>query len=606
MSPSFSTLPHLLGWTMIQSLWVGSVLALLLLGLRVLFAKHRPEVRARAAVLGFLFLGLAPALLFLVLSRPTIPTESSLGSSRASIPLQPMGSSDATAKDSMGVSNPRFEPNPSRLLVPVRSRLPRINLRPLVPCLGWFWILGTTAQLLVLLCGAVGVLKLQRIPLRTLPPKLARAAEAAGQKLGFGPAVPIAVSSEVSSPVTLGFFRSRVLIPPTLVRRLDSDQLELVLLHELTHARRADPIVQIIQRIVEAFLFFHPAIWWSSRWLHLERESCCDSTAVRFSPQPHIYVETLLACLDRTRRPAPVTLGMARRELPQRVARILGQEETLMRHAIRVPVFSALGIVFFFLVLCSPNPLASSPIAPEPSPAAGNEPKASPECPGSPHSFPCEGARDSASSSLDCSSCHLVPERAETTLAGPGAPWVDPSSRGSARCTDCHLGTDSPSPTWWSRMKLRGSNPVSAQSCTSCHVGSPHPLSGTEREVSQLSDPIEPKSAESRKRHGAACWRHALPHLIQTLKGGPHLDSKFPTSRTREVRVRPGDTLVRIALRELGDPRWWSALALYNSIEDPNRIQVGQVLHIPEAAVLSALPCTCPGSRTCPTSSNLR
>ena len=34
------------------------------------------------------------------------------------------------------------------------------------------------------------------------------------------------------------------------------------------------------QRVLETVLFYHPALWWLSRRLRLDREACCDEIAV--------------------------------------------------------------------------------------------------------------------------------------------------------------------------------------------------------------------------------------------------------------------------------------------------------------------------------------
>ena len=54
-------------------------------------------------------------------------------------------------------------------------------------------------------------------------------------------------------------------------------------------------------------------------------------------------------------------------------------------------------------------------------------------------------------------------------------------------------------------------------------------------------------------------------------------------STPREVTVQSGDTLARIALRHLGDESQWQAIADFNGISDPKRLQTGQKLLLPTA-----------------------
>jgi beta-lactamase regulating signal transducer with metallopeptidase domain len=68
--------------------------------------------------------------------------------------------------------------------------------------------------------------------------------------------------------------------------------------HELAHLRRWDNLINLIQRIVESLLFFHPAVWWVSAWARLEREYCCDLIVVQRTGRPRAYVATLAALAE--------------------------------------------------------------------------------------------------------------------------------------------------------------------------------------------------------------------------------------------------------------------------------------------------------------------
>ena len=67
----------------------------------------------------------------------------------------------------------------------------------------------------------------------------------------------------------------------------------MILIHELAHVRRWDNLVNLVQRLVEAILFYHPVIWWLSHWVRLEREQCCDKVVLEQTHAPQVYAETL-------------------------------------------------------------------------------------------------------------------------------------------------------------------------------------------------------------------------------------------------------------------------------------------------------------------------
>ena len=58
--------------------------------------------------------------------------------------------------------------------------------------------------------------------------------------------------------------RPVILLPAAVVVGLTPQQLEALLAHELAHIRRHDYFVNILQMIVETFLFYHPVVWWVS------------------------------------------------------------------------------------------------------------------------------------------------------------------------------------------------------------------------------------------------------------------------------------------------------------------------------------------------------
>ena len=89
----------------------------------------------------------------------------------------------------------------------------------------------------------------------------------------------VALCERVYVPVVVGIVKPMILLPPALLCGLGPHQLAAILSHEMAHIRRCDPIINLVQRIVEALLFFHPATWWISRRISIERENCCDDLA---------------------------------------------------------------------------------------------------------------------------------------------------------------------------------------------------------------------------------------------------------------------------------------------------------------------------------------
>jgi beta-lactamase regulating signal transducer with metallopeptidase domain len=120
--------------------------------------------------------------------------------------------------------------------------------------------------------------------------RLARQARSFG--VAFAPAV--AWCERVAVPTVIGVFRPAILLPLSLATGLNADQLEMLLAHELAHIRRHDHLINLMQRLIEAVLFFHPAVWIVSRRLRVEREQCCDDLVVGSGVERVAYADSLL------------------------------------------------------------------------------------------------------------------------------------------------------------------------------------------------------------------------------------------------------------------------------------------------------------------------
>jgi uncharacterized membrane protein len=123
--------------------------------------------------------------------------------------------------------------------------------------------------------------------------------------------------------MVIGCVSLAVLVPSSAFATLSPDQLRAVLAHELSHIRRGDHWINSVQIAIETILFFHPAVWWLSGRIRLEREHCCDDVAVRSVGSPKVLAEALMR-LEALRSRSPLTaLSSNGGLLMNRIARML-------------------------------------------------------------------------------------------------------------------------------------------------------------------------------------------------------------------------------------------------------------------------------------------
>ncbi|MCC6504705.1 MAG: energy transducer TonB [Aquimonas sp.] len=112
--------------------------------------------------------------------------------------------------------------------------------------------------------------------------------------MGVRRTLRVLVSEQVSSLMTVGWIRPVILIPASVLTGIPAAHLDLLILHEIAHIRRADWLLNLGQLLVETLLFFHPAVHWISATVRRDRELCCDDLVTRRGVARLAYAHALL------------------------------------------------------------------------------------------------------------------------------------------------------------------------------------------------------------------------------------------------------------------------------------------------------------------------
>jgi tetratricopeptide (TPR) repeat protein len=309
------------GWTMVHVGWIGAGIGGLGVLLRRLTRAAAPEVRYALALACFALLVMAPVPLFW----------RCLGERGGAVALAPAAGVTARAAGD-GDMGAGFEVERMWVRAGGTSRVeeawrPVPWMERVVEALPAVWLAGAIASLGMMATGLFGVERLRRASRRLSDGPIVASCRALGSGLGVARGVGVAVCDRITGPVLVGVVRPWILLPAAAVSGWSVEQVEMVLLHELAHVRRWDNLVNLLQRLGEAVLFFHPAAWWLSGWARLERELCCDRLVVERTRRPSAYAEFLVALAGAPRGSGRAALALADRAIPSRVRRILGRED---------------------------------------------------------------------------------------------------------------------------------------------------------------------------------------------------------------------------------------------------------------------------------------
>ena len=267
-----------LAWTLIHSLWQAALVAVAVGLLLDLAKKASPGLRYNIAIVGQ---ALIPVLAIITYLHLIQPDEIEL------IPRAAMvEAGDLTEAEAFFTLGHLQSPTPEQVnndAVPETIRIAIVAI----------WLAGTLFFTLRMTAGFLGVRRLVQSGTSAPDASLQKIFDGLLVRMNDSRPVRLIVSSLVDVPMTVGWIRPCVIIPTSVVTGFPTHAVEALLAHELAHVRRYDYLVNLLQHVVEALFFYHPATWWLSRKIRDEREFCCDDQAIRLINNRAEYVKAL-------------------------------------------------------------------------------------------------------------------------------------------------------------------------------------------------------------------------------------------------------------------------------------------------------------------------
>jgi beta-lactamase regulating signal transducer with metallopeptidase domain len=194
--------------------------------------------------------------------------------------------------------------------------------------------------------------------------------------------VRLASSADISIPAACGPLHPTILIPAQLFSALSPEDVHRVGLHEAAHLARRDDVTLLAQRILQAALWPHPAVWLISRELDTEREIACDDRVVSATGEARDYAGCLTRLVAtcgaiRGGLSAPA-IADSRSRLSRRVHLLLGSRGAASRLPMRIAAVAApLALVALafakapaVIAVSAPIPLPAFTLIQQPEPPA--------------------------------------------------------------------------------------------------------------------------------------------------------------------------------------------------------------------------------------------
>lgn len=291
-------LAYHLGWTLVHFLWQGLLVGTVYACLRPLLRDASPQTRYSFSLCALLILAALPLATFAYLLTAPETTPALVGAAEG-------------FGHSVDASQPSF---PDTL---------RQALRPLIPWTVPAWCAG------VILMAFKSFMAWRRARILTrkdaipAPHDWQQTLLRLALRVGVRAHINLLVTAKVTVPCVVGWLKPAILLPPSAFMALTPLQLEMILAHELSHIRRLDYLVNLMQVVIETLLFYHPVVRWISSDVRRERELCCDDSAVQACGDALDYAHALTDLEGLRGIDTSPAIGVNGGDLAMRVERLL-------------------------------------------------------------------------------------------------------------------------------------------------------------------------------------------------------------------------------------------------------------------------------------------
>lgn len=317
---------YALGWMVIHSIWQGLAIAILWGIALVILQKKSAQLRYLLANLALFSILVCAVITFdIYYQKPSkqLNIQSINGKIVTNIkPTNEVSISEKPLMASTSETNAEFG----------QKRFSMNNLKEYfneyLPLIVMAWLLGMVAFLLRLLGNVSYVYYLKRRINFPADEYWITMLDDLVKRTGLAKGIALVESAMVRTPQLIGYLKPMILFPLGMINRMSAAEVEAVLAHEIAHILRRDYLFNIVQSVIEAIFYYHPATWWLSGQIRDERESACDEVAIAMiNGNTMNYAKALVTVQEMAHFPMSSALafaGQARKsQLMNRLQKIL-------------------------------------------------------------------------------------------------------------------------------------------------------------------------------------------------------------------------------------------------------------------------------------------
>ncbi|MEY2409833.1 MAG: hypothetical protein QOF48_2503, partial [Verrucomicrobiota bacterium] len=195
-------------------------------------------------------------------------------------------------------------------------------------CLFAFWLAGAVGLAVHIIMASVNVARRFRGLPEVSDPNVLAVLENCRLQIKVRTRLRLVEGADMESPVLLGVFRPRLLLPVNFTRCFTLAELHFVFLHELAHVKRRDILINWVVALLQIAHWFNPILWFGFMRWRADRELACDALALEAAGEgrKREYGRTILRLLEgftqRVAAPGLVGILEDKRQLQTRIGMI--------------------------------------------------------------------------------------------------------------------------------------------------------------------------------------------------------------------------------------------------------------------------------------------
>ena len=232
------------------------------------------------------------------------------------LPSPPVRLERVAAPARYGISERRGAPRPGDPTQRSKSSLPSDSQHHFATLASVFlfgiWLSAVVCFAIRTMQDRVVAQKVLRESLPITDPQLREQCAVLSHQLRLKEPPELRSQENVSGPLAAGLLRPVVVLPSSFADHFSTQEIRLVLAHELAHLQRHDLFWGWLRHFVKGVLFFHPLVWLAHEQATLAEEIACDETALCAVNAPVAdYAGTLLRVTEQSLlRPAAAFVGV--------------------------------------------------------------------------------------------------------------------------------------------------------------------------------------------------------------------------------------------------------------------------------------------------------